>query len=81
MSANNFNIKGLTDEQVLEARETHGYNRLAYKKENGFLDAVKSLAKEPMVIPAMAFSWQPPLYWWPPFPCTRMHAAAMPWKS
>ncbi len=50
MHPNNFNIKGLTDEQVLEAREKCGYNRLDYKKENGFLDAIKSLAKEPMVI-------------------------------
>ena len=50
MPANNFNIKGLTQEQVVEARKKYGYNQLDYKKENGFLDAVKSLAKEPMVI-------------------------------
>ena len=50
MSANNFNIKGLTDDQVAEAREKYGFNRLVYKKENGFIDAIKSLAKEPMVI-------------------------------
>ena len=50
MPANNFNINGLTNEQVLDARQKYGYNRLVYKKENGFLDAVKSLAKEPMVI-------------------------------
>jgi len=50
MSANNFNITGLTDEQVLEARKKYGFNRLVYKKENGFIDAIKSLAKEPMVI-------------------------------
>ncbi len=50
MSANNFNIKGLTDDQVLEARKKYGFNRLVYKKENGFIDAIKSLAKEPMVI-------------------------------
>ena len=50
MPANNFNIKGLTNEQVLDAREKYGYNRLDYKKENGFFDAIKSLAKEPMII-------------------------------
>lgn len=50
MAANNFNIEGLTDEQVTAAREKYGYNRLAYKKENGFFEALKSLAKEPMVL-------------------------------
>lgn len=50
MPSNTFNIKGLTHQQVLESREKYGYNRLQYKKENGFIDALKSLAKEPMVI-------------------------------
>ncbi|MGB2733749.1 MAG: cation-translocating P-type ATPase [Saprospiraceae bacterium] len=50
MPVNNFNISGLTDGQVLVSRNTHGLNKLVYKKENGFLDAVKSLATEPMVI-------------------------------
>ncbi len=50
MSAENFNIEGLTDAQVVESREKHGRNRLEFKKENGFVDAVKSLAKEPMVV-------------------------------
>jgi P-type Ca2+ transporter type 2C len=50
MSVNNFNINGLTDEQVIIAREKYGQNKLQYKKENGFLDALKSLAKEPMLI-------------------------------
>lgn len=50
MSANNFNITGLTDEEVTLARQKFGYNKLQYKKENGFLAALKSLAKEPMVI-------------------------------
>ncbi len=50
MSTNNFNITGLTDDQVIEARKKYGSNRLVYKKENGFIDAIKSLAKEPMVI-------------------------------
>lgn len=50
MPANNFHITGLTDDQVLASREKHGLNRLDYKKENGFVDALKTLAKEPMVI-------------------------------
>ena len=50
MSANNFNIKGLTDEEVRLSREQYGRNALKFKKENGVLDALKSLAKEPMII-------------------------------
>ena len=50
MPANNFNINGLNNEQVLEARNKFGYNRLEYKKENGFIAALKSIAKEPMII-------------------------------
>lgn len=50
MSIDNFGIKGLTDEEVLAARKAHGTNLLSYKKETGFLDALKSVIKEPMVI-------------------------------
>lgn len=50
MAANNFDIKGLTQAQVLEAREKYGYNRLDYKKENAFWEALKGFAKDPMVI-------------------------------
>lgn len=50
MSANNFNIEGLTKEQVILAREQFGQNTLNYKQENNFLDAIKNLAKEPMII-------------------------------
>ncbi len=49
MAVEHFNIKGLTSGEVISARATYGHNKLEYKKENGFLDAVKSLAKEPMV--------------------------------
>ena len=56
MNSENFNMPGLTNEQVLLAREQHGYNRLDFKKENSFFDAVKSLAKEPMVILLLAAS-------------------------
>ncbi len=50
MSSNNFNIKGLSDEQVLIARQTFGLNQLQYKNENGFGNAIISLIKQPMVI-------------------------------
>ena len=50
MSSNNFNIIGLTSEQVKEAREKHGQNKADYKKENVFITAIKSLATEPMII-------------------------------
>lgn len=50
MSANNFNVQGLTNGQVVEARVKYGSNILSLKKENGFIDALKGLAKEPMVI-------------------------------
>ncbi|MFN8114920.1 MAG: cation-translocating P-type ATPase [Bacteroidia bacterium] len=46
----NFRMKGLTHEQVLQSRQKHGTNQLSYQKENGFLDALKSIAKEPMVL-------------------------------
>ena len=50
MPVNNFNIKGLTNEEVLTSRTKFGRNALKYKRENTIVDAVKSLAKEPMVI-------------------------------
>lgn len=50
MNADYFNILGLTDDQVILAREKHGRNTLNYKKENSFLDAVKRIVKEPMMI-------------------------------
>ncbi len=36
MSANNFNIKGLTHEQVLDTGKGHRNNQLAFKKESEF---------------------------------------------
>ncbi|WP_026705726.1 cation-translocating P-type ATPase [Flavobacterium soli] len=50
MPENNFNIKGLTKEQVIVARQKFGQNTLHYKQENTVLDALKSLAKEPMIL-------------------------------
>ncbi|MBK8846634.1 MAG: cation-translocating P-type ATPase [Bacteroidetes bacterium] len=50
MSANHFNISGLTSEQVVHARAKFGQNKLDYKKENSFLDALKRIAQDPMVV-------------------------------
>ncbi len=49
-------ITGLTQEQVTASRTTHGSNTLAFKKENGFWEALKTLAKEPMVVLLLAAS-------------------------
>ncbi|MEZ4945474.1 MAG: cation-translocating P-type ATPase [Cyclobacteriaceae bacterium] len=50
MSITNFNINGLTNEQVIHARQKYGENKLNYKQENNVLDAIIKLAKEPMII-------------------------------
>ncbi|MBK9732085.1 MAG: cation-translocating P-type ATPase [Chitinophagaceae bacterium] len=50
MPSINFNISGLSNEQVLLARKNYGNNRLHYKKESGIYHAIRSIAKEPMVI-------------------------------
>jgi len=50
MPANRFNIKGLTKDEVIISREKYGENSLAFKTENGFINAIKQLAKDPMVI-------------------------------
>ncbi len=47
---NNFNISGLTNEQVVSSRKQFGSNSLEYKKESGIIDAIKRFATEPMVL-------------------------------
>ncbi len=56
MSDSTFNIKGLSITEVIDSREKYGQNILDYKKENSFFEAIKSLAKEPMVIILMVAS-------------------------
>ena len=56
MVGENFHIKGLTDQQVLESRNLYGSNKLDLKKENRILDALRNLVKEPMVILLLAAS-------------------------
>ena len=48
--------KGLSQEQVITARHTHGSNTLHYKREIPILAALKSLLKEPMVVLLLAAS-------------------------
>lgn len=50
MAVNNFNILGLSSNEVTAARLAYGTNSLTFKKESRLIDAVKGLAKEPMVI-------------------------------
>ena len=50
MSANKFEFKGLTDEEVLLSRKKLGQNAFNLKKENEVVRALKDLAKEPMII-------------------------------
>lgn len=50
MSIDNFGITGLTDDEVFSSRKAHGTNTFTYNKRSGFLDALKSIIKEPMVI-------------------------------
>jgi Ca2+-transporting ATPase len=50
MTTNNFNIKGLSDAEVIVSRKKHGENKLTYTKENVFIYALKNLATDPMII-------------------------------
>ncbi len=50
MAITNFDLKGLTDSEVLVSRKKFGSNILESKKKNHFLEAIKGLVKEPMVI-------------------------------
>ena len=49
MTSDHYNLQGLDDGQVEAARIKYGPNKLSYKKTNGFWEAVKSLAKDPMI--------------------------------
>lgn len=48
--------KGLNSEEVAHSRAVHGRNSLDFVKENGFSEALKSIAKEPMVLLLLAAS-------------------------
>ncbi len=50
MPPTQFKTDGLTDEQVLVAREKFGLNQLASQKTNEFVAALKRMATDPMLI-------------------------------
>ncbi|MCB0502608.1 MAG: hypothetical protein KDD32_07980, partial [Bacteroidetes bacterium] len=50
MDSNNFGIKGLSSEEVLSSRKTHGTNQIEFKTQNRWLTTFIGLIKEPMVI-------------------------------
>lgn len=50
MSFNNFDIQGLNESEVLEARVAYGSNKLKYRKEYPFLKRLRELASDPMII-------------------------------
>ena len=56
MNKNNFGIEGLSKDEVASSRKKDGANSLEFKKENGFLEALKSLLKEPMILLLLATS-------------------------
>ncbi|QXP52357.1 cation-translocating P-type ATPase [Cellulophaga sp. HaHa_2_1] len=45
-----FGIQGLSEQEVLAARNRHGKNTLDYKKQHKFIDAIKDILQEPMVL-------------------------------
>lgn len=54
MPFSNFNIQGLSDEQVQEARKLHGENQLSQQEDTGFLHSIVSILKEPMIVLLLA---------------------------
>lgn len=50
MPTKQFNIKGLTSNDVLKAREKYGSNKLEYKKENLFIESLKGFVSDPMIL-------------------------------
>ena len=50
MSTPHFDIQGLSDHEVFQAREKYGVNQLNYKSGNTFFDTVIRIAKDPMLI-------------------------------
>jgi P-type Ca2+ transporter type 2C len=50
MSIKNFDIKGLTHEQVLESRSKHGSNTTEFKKTNFILESLKKFLQDPLII-------------------------------
>ena len=50
MTTNNFDIKGLSDQEVLLSRKNHGENAVVFKDENHLLKAILKFFKDPMIL-------------------------------
>lgn len=50
MAIKNFNIKGLTSEEVIRSRQKYGSNNTDYKKPNFLFESLKKLVQEPLII-------------------------------
>jgi Ca2+-transporting ATPase len=50
MSEISFNIKGLSNKEVLLSRKKNGQNTVNFKEENHFLKSILKFIKEPMII-------------------------------
>jgi len=50
MSVKNFNIKGLSNEEVINSRKTYGENNILLKEENHFLNSISKFIKDPMIV-------------------------------
>ena len=50
MSIKNFNINGLTNQEVLTSRNKYGSNTIAFKKPNFLLQSLKKFLQDPLII-------------------------------
>ena len=50
MTTNTFNIKGLSDDEVLASRKAHGDNTIKLNDENHFLKSILKFLKDPMIL-------------------------------
>ena len=50
MTTNNFDIKGLTDQEVRTSRSKNGQNSVTFKEENHLLKAIVKFLKDPMIL-------------------------------
>lgn len=50
MTTNNFDIKGLSDHEVLSSRTKNGSNSVTFKEENHLAKAIVNFLKDPMIL-------------------------------
>ena len=49
MNIEDIKVQGLSEDQVSDSRKRYGYNKVEEQAQNGFVDALLSLLKEPMI--------------------------------